>query len=167
MRAASIAGDPFDLDLALAAAATTSEAAAQPLDELLAIGLLRETGAAREFAFRHPLVREALELSMPAGSRLLAHERIADTLSCRGAPVLRLARHVAETARPGDATSVELLLEAASQAQAYTPATAIRFFDAALRLMDGKSGSRSASGPCWRSPIRCLPPASLSARGLC
>jgi DNA-binding CsgD family transcriptional regulator len=137
-RAASIAGDPFDLDLALAAAVTTSEAGAQPLDELLAVGLLRETGAPRKFAFRHPLLREALELSMPAGSRLVAHERIAEALRSRGAPTLRLARHVVETGRPGDATSIELLLEAASQAQAYTPATAIRFFDAALHLMDGR-----------------------------
>ena len=117
---AAIAGDPFDLDVAVAAAGGTGGAA---IDELVAAGLVHGEGG-RRFRFRHPLVHRAIADSVPPGRRLEAHERAAAALAAAGAaPALR-AHHVAEFARPGDEEAVALLLRAAGDAEQTAPRTA-------------------------------------------
>ena len=79
LRGAAIAGDPFDPELAAAAAAVTSDGSlglsfSDPslvLDALVAADLVRPHGGARRFAFRHPLVRRAVydATPPPGGSR--------------------------------------------------------------------------------------------------
>src|SRR4051812_49417736 len=76
----SVAGDPFDPELAAAVGQIAVEDTLPALDELLDRGLLRPTEAPRRFAFRHPLVRRAVYESTKAGWRLAAHGRAGQAL---------------------------------------------------------------------------------------
>jgi ATP/maltotriose-dependent transcriptional regulator MalT len=132
---AAVSGDPFAPELAAAAAAMPEAAALEALDELLRLGLVRETEVPRRFRFRHPLVRRAVYESTSAGWRLGAHERSAETLIARGAPAAERAHHVERSARRGDAAAVATLREAGEAAALRVPASAAAWFGAALRLL--------------------------------
>jgi ATP/maltotriose-dependent transcriptional regulator MalT len=132
---ASVAGDPFEPELAAAAAGVSEEAALDALDELLRRDLVRATDVPRRFRFRHPLVRAAVYDGAPAAWRLSAHERCAAALTERGAPATERAHHVERSARRGDARAVEVLREAASASAQRAPVSAARLYGAALRLL--------------------------------
>jgi ATP/maltotriose-dependent transcriptional regulator MalT len=132
---ASVAGDPFEPELAAAAAGVPAEAAVDALDALLARDLIRTTDVPRRFRFRHPLVRRTVYESSPGGWRLGAHDRCAEALDRRGAPAAARAHHVEHAARHGDAAAVAVLREAGEAVVQRTPAGAARWFAAALRLL--------------------------------
>ena len=75
--AAAVAGDPFELDLAVATAGVDDGDALDAIDELAARDLVRAGEVPRRFGFRHPLVRSAVYESTAAGARLAAHGRAA------------------------------------------------------------------------------------------
>ena len=100
---AAVAGDPFEPELAAAAAGADEQTATQALDELLARDLVRPTDVPRRFRFRHPLVRRTVYETSPGGWRLDAHERCAAALEERGASPVARAHHVEHAARQGDA----------------------------------------------------------------
>jgi DNA-binding NarL/FixJ family response regulator len=131
----AVAGDPFEPDLAAAAAELPEPAAMEALDELLGRDLVRHTEVPRRFRFRHPLVRMAVYEAAPGGWRLGAHERSAVALASRGSPAVERAHHVERCARHGDLEAVAVLREAGDSAAQRTPATAARLFEAALRLL--------------------------------
>jgi DNA-binding CsgD family transcriptional regulator/tetratricopeptide (TPR) repeat protein len=135
LQAAAVVGDPFEPELAAAAAAIDEEVALDALDLLLARDLIRETDVPRRFRFRHPLIRRAVHEAAPAGWRLMAHQRCAETMARRGAPAAARARHVELSARQGDASAVAVLREAGESAAGSAPATAARWFEGALRLV--------------------------------
>ena len=135
IQGAAVAGDPFEPELAAAAAATDELSAMDALDELLSVDLVRPTDVPRRFRFRHPLVRRAVYESTPGGWRLSAHERTAAALSARGSPIAARAHHVELSARSGDAAAVAVLREAGKAAAQRAPATAARWFEGALRLI--------------------------------
>ncbi|MET0510740.1 MAG: AAA family ATPase [Thermoleophilaceae bacterium] len=135
LEGAAVAGDPFEPDLAAAAAATREDEAVRALDELLELDLVRFTDVPRRFRFRHPLVRRAVYGSAPGGWRLLAHERCADALAARGASAAGRAHHVELAARHGDPAALALLQEAGRTSMLRAPASAARWFGAALRLL--------------------------------
>ena len=135
LEGAAVAGDPFDPELAAAAAGAADAAAIDALDELLRLDLIRQTDVPRRFRFRHPLVRRAVYESMPGGWRLGAHERCADALALRGSLTSAIAHHVERSARQGDEAAVALLREAGEAAAPRAPASAARWFAAALRLL--------------------------------
>ena len=83
LEGASVAGDPFEPDLAAAAAGVSEASVIQALDELLRCDLVRATDVPRRFRFRHPIVRRAVYEATPGGWRLGAHERAAESLSAR------------------------------------------------------------------------------------
>src|SRR6185503_10830541 len=56
---AAVSGDPFDPELAAAAAGIEAADALAPLDDLVVVDLVRATGDGRGFRFRHPLLRRA------------------------------------------------------------------------------------------------------------
>jgi len=132
---AAVSGDPFEPDLAAAAAGADDATAMDAFDELLDLGLVRATDVPRRFRFRHPLVRRAVYESAPGGWVLGAHERCAQVLAERGAPVASRAHHVEFAARYGDMAAVAVLTEAGTAAILRAPASAARWFSAALRLM--------------------------------
>jgi ATP/maltotriose-dependent transcriptional regulator MalT len=133
--AAAVTGDPFEPALAAEVAELSEEAGLTALDELLARGLARPTGAPRLFAFRHPVVRHAVYEAAPRGWRLGAHARAARALEQRGAGPAERAHHVEHAASPGDERAIDLLATAARGLQSPAPAVAARFHTAALRLL--------------------------------
>jgi len=135
LEGAAVAGDPFEPELAAAAAAVSETSAVEALDELLALDLVRHTDVPRRFRFRHPLVRGAVYEASPRGWRLGAHERSAVVLAARGASAPTRAHHVERCARQGDVAAVAVLREAGEQVAPRAPATAARWFEGALRLL--------------------------------
>jgi ATP/maltotriose-dependent transcriptional regulator MalT len=131
----SVIGDPFDLELAAAAADIGGDDALVALDELLQAGLIRRTEAPRRFRFRHPLLRRVVYHATASGWRNGAHERAARALAAHGAPAAVRARHVEQFAPLGDRAAVGLLREAADSAAQRAPASAARWYRAALRLL--------------------------------
>jgi predicted ATPase/DNA-binding CsgD family transcriptional regulator len=135
LEAASVAGDPFEPELAFAIAGMEAGAGMDALDELLPSGLVRATDVPRQFAFRHPLVRRAVYESTKGGWRLGAHARAAEALTAAGASAPARAHHVEQSAAQGDTDAVAVLVEAAQASASRAPAAAVRWFDAALRLL--------------------------------
>ena len=142
LEGAAVAGDPFDLDLAAAIAELGGERTLRSLDELLAVGLIRPAEAPRQFAFRHPVLRHAVDAATARGWQLGAHARAAAALEARGASPLRRAHHVEHVAEPGDRAAVDVLVAAAHDLQAPAPAAAARYFAAALRLLPERHEAR-------------------------
>jgi len=135
LEGAAVAGDPFEPELAAAAAGVSESNAIDALDELLRRDLVRPTEVPRRFRFRHPLVRGAVYEAAPGGWRLSAHERSAAALAARGAPVTTRAHHVERSARHGDAEAIAVLREAGEASMGRAPAAAARLLGAALRLL--------------------------------
>jgi DNA-binding NarL/FixJ family response regulator len=135
LEGAAVVGDPFEPDLAAATAAVDHAAAADGIDELLAVGLIGATDVPRRFRFRHPLIRRAVYEAAPGGWLLGAHERCAQALAERGAPAPVRAQHVEHAARHGDAAAIALLRDAGAATAARAPASAAHWLGAALRLL--------------------------------
>jgi ATP/maltotriose-dependent transcriptional regulator MalT len=135
LEGAAVAGDPFEPELAAAAAATSEAAAVQAVDELLELDVVRATDVPRRFRFRHPLVRRAVYEATAGGWRLGAHERCAEALAARGVTAAALAHHVERSARQGDVAAVAVLRKAGEAAARLAPESAARWFGAALRLL--------------------------------
>ena len=135
LEGASVAGDPFEPELAAVAAGTSDAATMDAVDALLRLDLVRTTDVPRRFRFRHPLVRRAVYETTAAGWRLGAHERCADALAARGAPATARAHHVERSARDGDVDAANVLREAGEEAVRLAPASAARWFADALRVL--------------------------------
>jgi ATP/maltotriose-dependent transcriptional regulator MalT len=135
LEGAAVAGDPFELELAAAAADVSEAAAMQAVDELFDLDLVRNTDVPRRFRFRHPIVRRAVYESTAGGWRVGAHERCAEALVARGATAAGRAHHVERSAREGDVAAVAVLREAGEQAARLAPESAARWFGGALRLL--------------------------------
>jgi len=131
----AVAGDPFEPELASAAAAIAEAAAMPAIDELLRLDLIRATDVPRRFRFRHPLVRRAVYEATAGGWRLGAHERCAEALGARGASAAARAHHVERSARQGDLAAVAVLREAGEATARLAPESAARWFGGALRLL--------------------------------
>jgi DNA-binding CsgD family transcriptional regulator/tetratricopeptide (TPR) repeat protein len=143
LEGAAVAGDPFELELAAAAAGVPEAAALQALDELLRRDVVRHTDVPRRFRFRHPLMRRAVYEAAPGGWRIAAHEATARALAERGAPAVARAHHVERSARHGDTAASGVLREAAEATVSKAPATAARLLDAALRLVGADAPDRT------------------------
>jgi ATP/maltotriose-dependent transcriptional regulator MalT len=159
LEGAAVAGDPFEPDLAAAAAARSEAAAIDCLDELLKVDLIRTTDVPRRFRFRHPLVRRAVYETTAGAWRLGAHERCAEALELRGATAMARAHHVERSAREGDLGAVAVLREAGEAAALLAPASAARWFGGALRLLPESSPSEE------RIPLLLARADSLAATG--
>ena len=135
LEGAAVAGDPFEPELAAAAAERPEDSAMAAIDELLRLDLIRSTDVPRRFRFRHPLVRRAVYETARGGWRLQAHGRCADALAARGATAAARAHHIERSARQGDLVAVDVLRAAGEAAAALAPESAARWFDGALRLL--------------------------------
>ncbi|HEY1237141.1 MAG TPA: AAA family ATPase [Solirubrobacterales bacterium] len=143
LEGAAVAGDPFSLDLAAAAAEVSDAASREALDELLERELTQVTEEPRRFRFRHPIVRRTVYASASPGWRLGAHARVRDALERQGAPVTELAHHVEHAATPGDERAVRILERAGHATAPLAPAAAAHWFGAALsRIPEHETGRR-------------------------
>jgi DNA-binding CsgD family transcriptional regulator len=141
LEGASVAGDPFAPELAFAIAEIETSAGHDALDELLPSGLVQATDVPRQFGFRHPLVRRAVYESTKGGWRLGAHARAAEALQAAGASALARAHHVEHSAAQGDMEAAAVLIEAGEASASRAPAAAVRWYDAALRLIPEQDDS--------------------------
>jgi ATP/maltotriose-dependent transcriptional regulator MalT len=132
---ASVAGDPFEPELAAAAADVPEQQAIEAIDELLRADLVRMTDVPRRFRFRHPIVRRAVYEAAPSGWRIGAHGRTAQALADRGAGAPARAHHIDVCAKVGDEDAIATLNEAGRLSAQRAPATAARWFAGALRLL--------------------------------
>ena len=143
--AASVAGDPFEPDLAGAIAELSDAESLSALDDLLDLDLVRPTQVPRRFIFRHPLVRRTVYESTRGGWRLAAHARAADALAARGADPSEQAHHVEQSAGQGDEEAIQVLLEAGRASASRAPSAAARWFAAAIRLLPSGDTDRQVS----------------------
>lgn len=133
--ASAVVGDPFSLDLSIGAAGLAPGDGLTALDELAGSDLIRSTDVPRRFQFRHPLVRSAVYEAVPEGTRLAIHALCAELLRDGREGVAARAHHVEQSAQFGDLEAVELLRDAALSSAARAPASAVRWLQAALRLL--------------------------------
>ena len=133
--AAAVVGDPFELDFATATAEMEESEALVALDTLLEVGLVHRTDVPRRFRFRHPILRRAVYDATGSGWRHAAHERAARALAAHGEPPAARAHHVDQFAALGDRDAIRLFREAADASAERAPASAARWYRAALRLL--------------------------------
>src|SRR5205085_5532973 len=110
------------------------------------------------------------------------HGRAAEALAERGAPAAAQAHHVERSAAPGDDAAFRVLVEAGNAASARAPGAAVRWFQAALRLVpegdprrmeilapmataQGASGRLVESRDSLFEVLSMLPPELTEARG--
>jgi ATP/maltotriose-dependent transcriptional regulator MalT len=134
-QAAAVVGDPFEFDLAVATAAMAPADALASLDDLVEREVLRTGELPRRFRFRHPLVREAIYVTCPPGTRLVCHERAAAALEAHGAPAIARAHHVVHSARQGDAAAAAVLRDAGLEASQRAPASAAMWLESAIAIL--------------------------------
>lgn len=146
IEAAAVLGDPVDADLAAEVAELEPAGARGALEALVAQGLLAPAGLPRQYAFRHPIVRTAVDASLPEPDRFAAHRRAASALEGRGVPVVRRARHVAMSAQCGDEAAPAVLEQAAREVAPRMPAVAARWFGAALELLPAEADAGQRAG---------------------
>lgn len=135
-RGAAIAGDPFVLESAVAAAGMEAAEVGPALDALASAAIVVAAGEARRFSFRHPIVRRAIHDATPAGWRIDAHARAADALAATGAPTHLRAHHLARSAAHGDLGAVATLRAAATAVLPQSPASSAEWAAAARALID-------------------------------
>ncbi|MET0837561.1 MAG: AAA family ATPase [Marmoricola sp.] len=124
LRAGAVVGDPFEIDIARRVAMLQADETVTAIDHLVERSLVRSTSQPQEFAFSHPVIRSAVYATLPPGSRLAAHGRAAAVLADIGAPLPARARHVAQSAVPGDIESARVLRAAAALVRPQAPAIA-------------------------------------------
>jgi ATP/maltotriose-dependent transcriptional regulator MalT len=133
--AAAVAGDPFAADLVADVADLPGAEVLARIDEAIASGLVRPTTVPGYFAFRHPIVRRTVHQLSPPAWRVGAHARAAQALHARGASTAACAHHVERSATVGDTAAIALLTRAGRESAGLAPASAARWFAAALRLL--------------------------------
>src|SRR5581483_3974745 len=91
------------------------------------------------FRFRHPIVGRAVYESAGAAWRVGGHARAAAFLTNHGAGPLARAPHLERSAVSGDERAVSELTAAGEAAAVVAPASAARWYQAALRLLPEKA----------------------------
>ncbi|MEA2223448.1 MAG: hypothetical protein QOH83_1824 [Solirubrobacteraceae bacterium] len=134
-RAASVLGNSADIETAAALAGLEGTAAAELADALARTEILEPVQQpSRSLRFVHPLVRTAVYDDIPRSERGRLHARAARLLAHGRAGADAAAMHLLLTMPAGDASTVELLREAARGAIGRgAPDTALEFLRRAER----------------------------------
>ncbi len=138
--AAAVAGEPFESVLVSVIAQRDAGLVREAFDDALRRGLLAQTPVPGRFTFRHPIVRRAVYASAPPAWRLGAHERAAAALSAVGARAPTVAHHVELSGRT-DAEAVALFIKAGRETARVAPASAVRWYRAAVQALPPAAGS--------------------------
>jgi DNA-binding CsgD family transcriptional regulator len=137
---ASVLGRRFSADELAALTGTTPAAILGALREAIAAGLVVEDGD--RAAFRHDLVREAVDATLPRTVRQSLRRRAIDVMLRHGAEPSDVAELVMDVARPGDGASVTILRRAAGQTGQVCPMVACQLSQRALDLTPPGDPSR-------------------------
>jgi DNA-binding NarL/FixJ family response regulator len=161
LQMASVLGRRFSADeLAALGGAAPAEVLAA-LREALAAGLVIEDGD--RVAFRHALVREAVDATLPRTVRRSLRRRAVDVLLQHGAPPSDVAELVMDVAQPGDREAIEILRRAAAETGRVSPAVASLLSRRALDLTRPGDPGR---GPLTAETLRYLLYAGKAAEGV-
>ena len=110
------------------------------VDELLRAGVLVEDG--RWLGFRHDLVREAIDASLPASTRDSLRRKAVEVMLTHGAGPAEVAALVLDIAAPGDLSGIRLLRRASAEIGRVSPAVAAPLSRRALELTPADDPSR-------------------------
>jgi tetratricopeptide (TPR) repeat protein len=135
--ACAVAGDPFELDLAVAVAALPEQKALDALDEVLARELVRSTQNPQRFEFRHPIVCHAVYNSAKKSWRVAAHQRASAWLASASRSAAAIAPHIERGVMFVDQAAAEVLRAAGDDAAMRAPAAAAHWYAASLRIAGG------------------------------
>ncbi len=113
-----------------------------PVEEALHTHLLVERDD--RLMFRHDLIREAVEASLPISVRRALRCHASEILLARGAPVTEAAALLLDSAEPGDRKAVELLRAAAAELATSAPSSAAELSRQALELTAERAPERPA-----------------------
>jgi DNA-binding NarL/FixJ family response regulator len=129
---ASVLGRRFSADELAALTGAAPGAVLGALREALAAGLLVEDGD--RVAFRHDLIREAVETALPRTVRESLRRRAVDVMMRHGAEPSDVAELVMDVAQPGDAAAIAILRRAAAETGRVCPSVASLLSRRALDL---------------------------------
>ena len=161
LQLASVLGRRFSADeLAALGGAAPGEVLAA-LREALAAGLVVEDGD--RVTFRHELVREAVDATLPRTVRQSLRRRAVDVMLQYGAPPSDVAELVMDVAKPGDGAAIAILRRAAAETGRVSPAVAGLLSRRALDLTTRGDPSR---GPLTVETLRYLLYAGKAAEGV-
>ena len=130
---ASVLGHSFSLDELAGLLGRPPLDLRSEIREAIAAGLLTEEGD--RLGFRHDLVREAVDASLPKAVRRSMRRTAVEVMLQHGASVADVACLVMDIAEPGDVASASLLRRAAAQIGQVSPAVAVPLARRALDLM--------------------------------
>jgi DNA-binding CsgD family transcriptional regulator len=102
-----------------------------PLEQALTAEVI--TGQAGRLVFRHDLFRQAVYQGIPEPIRRGLHRDAATALLAQGAPVVRVAIHLALGAEPGDEEAISVLTQAIGE---LVPTSATAAADLGLRVLE-------------------------------
>ena len=132
LQMASVLGRRFSADELAALTGRTPAEILGFLREALTAGLLTEDGD--RMAFRHDLVREAVDATLPRTARQSLRRQAVDVMLRLGAPPSDVAELVMDVARPGDTEAIMILRRAAAQTARMSPTVASQLSQRALDL---------------------------------
>ncbi len=130
---ASVLGHSFSLDELAGLLGQLPLALRSEIRELIDAGLLTEKGD--RLGFRHDLVREAVDASLPGAVRRSMRSSAVEVMLQHGASAADVAQLVMDVAEPGDEASASLLRRAAAQIGQASPAVAVPLARRALDLL--------------------------------
>ena len=130
---ASVLGHSFSLDELAGLLGRPPLDLRSEIREAIAAGLLTEEGD--RLGFRHDLVREAVDASLPKAVRRSMRRTAVEVMLQHGASAADVAQLVMDIAEPGDVASASLLRRAAAQIGQTSPAVAAPLARRALDLM--------------------------------
>jgi len=129
---ASVLGHSFSLDELAGLLGRPPLDLRGEIREAIAAGLLTDDG--NRLGFRHDLVREAVDASLPRAVRQSMRRTAVEVMLQHGASAADVAGLVMEVAEPGDIASAGLLRRAAAQIGRMSPAVAAPLSRRALEL---------------------------------
>jgi DNA-binding NarL/FixJ family response regulator len=138
---ASVLGHSFSLDELAGLLGQPPLDLRSEIREAIAAGLLTEEGD--RLGFRHDLVREAVDASLPKAVRRSMRRTAVEVMLQHGASAADVAQLVMDIAEPGDVDSASLLRRAAAQIGQTSPAVAVPLSRRALDLMPHGGPGRS------------------------
>jgi len=132
LQMASVLGRRFSADELAGLTGTTPAVILGALREALAAGLVTEDGD--RVAFRHDLVREAVDATLPRTVRQSLRRKAIDVMLRHGAPPSDVAELVMDVAQPGDTEAIAILRRAAAETGRVSPTVASLLSRRALDL---------------------------------